>query len=222
MGVNDVSVKHSALGRVLASVAIIALVAALGVGATIAYFSGTQDRTATIATATIGVNSEGLPYTFPNMLPGETQSRNVNVKNESTAQGDLFVQMLGTPSPSGEANFCQPDPVLWIAIYNLDTSSYVYSGWICNLYPGHDGSTIPKLADDVGAGGWAHLRVDLTLSTEAGNEYQNKSNTDTVHFIAVQYNGPAPIANKQGFGSGAYAEGWPTDNYAPDDDTNYP
>jgi hypothetical protein len=86
---------------------------------------------------------------------------------------------------------------------------------------------IAKIGDNVVAGGWKHLRVDLTLAASAGNAYQGGTNTDFVHLIAVQYNGPAPVPNKQGFSSGAYAIGWPVDypDYAymdPDDDPNYP
>jgi hypothetical protein len=208
--------------RILGGIAAIAVVAVLTAGATVAYFSGTQDRGGnTIATATIGVNSNGFPLSFQNMLPGDWGFQDVEIVNQSTASADLFVQMLGDDPETG-FNFCIPNDYLDLRIEDLTLGGYWYWDSICKLYPGQATSVIVKVGDNVPPGGSKYLRIGLYLDIAAGNDYQGKSNTDTVHLIAVQYNGPAPIPNLQGFSGGAYAIGWPADGDFPDDDTNYP
>jgi hypothetical protein len=208
--------------KIVGGIAAIALVAVLTAGGTIAYFSGTQDRGGnTIATATIGVNSNGFPLSFQNMLPGDWQYLLVDLKNESSAPADLYMQMLGDMPETG-FNFCIPNDYLDLRISDLDLGGDSYWDSICKLYPGQATSVIVKVADNLAPGAWKHLQIGLYLDTMAGNDYQGQSNTDTVHLIAVQYNGPAPIPNLNGFESGAYAQGWPADAFGNDDDPNYP
>lgn len=200
----------------------IALVIALTAAVTWAYFSGTKDESATITTATISIDGTwNFPLQFLNMLPGETKSQEVAVANGGSREADFYVQMLST---SGGTNFCQPNDYLDLVIQEINGwgGGWVanwYSGSICPLYPGWSGSTIPKVGNDVPAGGVRYYRVSLTLDPAADNSYQGASNTDTVHLIAVQYNGPAPVPDKQG---GTTQDPWPADTTAPDDDPNYP
>ncbi len=208
--------------RILLAAFTIMVVSALVVGGTIAYFSGTADEIATISTATINIgDTSNFPLNFQNMLPGESQSQEVAVKNGGSRQADLYVQLLST---SGGTNFCTPSDVLNVKIQQIDgwgggVVNTWYNGSICNLFPGWSGSTIAKVANDVNPGDWAYFRVTLTLDATAGNAYQGASNTDTVHMIAVQYDGPSPVPDKQG---GAIQDAWPTDTTPPDDDPNYP
>lgn len=208
--------------RILLSALVIVLVVASVAGFTFAYFSGTADKGASVTTAKIAVgDTYNFPLSFQNMLPGESQSQEVAITNGSNRQADLYVQMLST---SGGTNFCTPQDVLDVKMDELTgwgggVVKTWYSGSICDLFPGWSGSTIAKIANDVDAGAVKYYRVTLTLDSTAGNDYQEASNTDTVHLIAVQYDGPAPVPDKQG---GTTQDAWPNDTTAPDDDPNYP
>lgn len=203
----------------LVVVALMATVAAFGVQGTLTWFSGTENRSATVTTATIDLDGiEGFPITVSNLLPSETQTVTVKAKNVGSAAADFYVQMI---SDGVGKDFCNPPPpVLDIRIRNITDATTPY-GWasICNLFPGWSGSTIAKIADDVAPGAVKRFDIDVHLSTAAGNDYQGASNTDTVRLIAVQYNGPAPIPDKDG---GLLQDPWPADTTAPDDDPNYP
>lgn len=203
--------------RLLASLVAILAVAVGTVGGTLAYFTGTLDKTTTVSTATIKVgNVAGFPLQFTNLLPGETQAQDVTVQNGGSGKADFYVQLLST---SGGTDFCNPTPVLNVRIEDRDAGGNWYNGSICNLFPGWSGSTIAKIADDVDPSATKNYRVHLTLAPTAGNAYQGASNTDTIHIIAVQYNGPAPIPDKQG---GTTQDAWPNDTAGADDDPNYP
>ncbi len=89
---------------------------------------------------------------------------------------------------------------------------------IAKLYTGQGSSVIPKIADDVAAGAWVNLTVQVTLPATADNMFAGKTNTDVVHLVAVQYDGPSPTPKTSGFGAGAYAESWPG---SPNWDPNY-
>lgn len=208
--------------RIFAAALVIIVVSALVTGGTLAYFSSTRDENVTVSTATIAVGETwNFPLIFSNLLPGETLSQDVSIKNTGNRDVDIYFQLLGDDG-AGEINFCIPDKVLNVSVYDLDAGVWRYSGSVCDLYPGQASSVMPKLADNLPPGAWKNLRVYVTLSASAGNAYQNGTNKDLVHIVGVQFNGPAPIPNKQGFESGAYKDGWPLDNYTPDDDPNYP
>lgn len=206
--------KHQ---KLLLSVIALVAIATLTVAGTLAWFYGTQDQSATITTATIAIGGTwNFPLNFSNMLPGEQLYQDVSVRNGSNRHADFYVQLLSSP---GGANFCSPTPLLDVIVADLDTGQWWYNGSICNLYPGWSGSTIVKVGEDVGPGVWKNYRVYLTLSGSTPNTHQDASNTSTVHLIAVQYNGPAPIPDDDG---GTDQAAWPDDPYGDDDDPNYP
>ncbi|MFN2237395.1 MAG: hypothetical protein ACK2U1_24450 [Anaerolineales bacterium] len=197
----------------------IMLVVAFTAVATFAYFGNTREEEATISTAKIEIGqTSNFPLEFTNMLPGEVKSQNVAIYNSSTTAADLFFQMLAKPA-EGEANFCLdlsedppvPDEVLDIRIKNRDTGNWIFN-WksICPLYPGQPNSIIQKLGDDLPPNTWLKLTVEVRLTGDAGNDLQNSTNTDIVHLIAVQYNGPAPKPVKTGFPT--VIEPWPKDD----------
>jgi predicted ribosomally synthesized peptide with SipW-like signal peptide len=202
------------------NVLLILVVIALTATATWAYFSNTKDKTATISAATIVIDgTAGFPLAFENMLPGETLPKDITIKNGGTREADFFVQMIGNEEGY---NFCYPTPVLNIKIYDLNTGAVWYDNTICDLYPGHGTSKIVKIGDNIAVGGQKDLRISLTLAATAGNEFQGKSNTDTVHLIAVQYDGPSPIPDNDGWGvSPIVMDPWPMDSTGDDDDPNY-
>jgi hypothetical protein len=204
-------------------VAVMATVAAFGARGTLTWFSGTEDQSGRVHTATIDLDAvAGFPLEFTYLLPSETQTKDLQVKNVGNREADFYVQLV---SDGLGTDFCNPPAGLDMRITELDTGIVRY-GWgsICNLYPGHGASTIPLLADNVGAGGTRTFRVELHLSGTAGNAYQGADNYDTVHLIAVQYNGLAPIPDNDG---GFTQCAWPLDGPASpcptdDDDPNYP
>ena len=189
--------KHGPLAKILGSVAVIALVATISVGATIAYFSGTRIRPARSPrrrSASIPTVSRSPSRTCCRVRRSHRRSGS---RTPAPRRATCSSRCSATTRETG-TNFCSRPAVLNIGIYDLDLSGYWYNGTNCDLYPGQGSSVIVKIGDDVAAGGWAHLQIELTLASSAGNAYQGGSNTDFVHLIAVQYNGPAPIANKQG------------------------
>ncbi len=204
--------------KVLGSFAVIAVIVTLTVGATVAYFSGTENQTATISTATIDLDAtSGFPLSFTDMLPGETQSLDVTVKNVGDRAADFYVQML---SDGAGVDFCNPNDVLDVRVDNLSDGWTGYNASICNLFPGWSGSTIAKIADNVAAGVTKTFRISVALDPTAGNVYQNASNADVVHLIAVQFDGSAPVPDNDG-GATVPQAAWPNDPFADDDDPNY-
>lgn len=208
---------------IFVSTLVIVLVIVLTAAATWAYFTGSKTEKATITTANIDLDETwNFPLEFKDMLPGEQLSREFAVRNTGTRDADFYFQMIG--EISGEMNFCfdthgNPKEVLDIAIYDRDTGVWYYNDSICPLYPGRTNSTIVKIGENVAPGAWKNLTAYITLDPLAGNEYQNGSNTDTVHLIAIQYNGPSPVPDKDGFPEMKY---WPDDEVDSDADTNYP
>jgi predicted ribosomally synthesized peptide with SipW-like signal peptide len=183
---------------IFVNVLIIVLVASLSVAATFAYFSGTdQSKYAEVTTAKVAVGGvDGFPLTFSNLLPGDTQAKWIGIQNGGNVKEDFYVQMKY--DTLDHMNFCYDgafSPKLWLTIKD-EGANVVYDNWICYLYSYNaygEGMLIPKLADDVPAGGTRWFELSLTLSPTAGNEYQNGYNYDYLNLIGVQYNGPAPI-----------------------------
>jgi predicted ribosomally synthesized peptide with SipW-like signal peptide len=183
------------------NVLIIVLVASLSIAATFAYFSGTdQSKYAEVTTAKVAVGgTAGFPLEFLKLLPGDTQTKIIRIENKGDVLEDFYVQMIA--DSLGHTNFCYNDtysvykPMIWLTI--KDSGDNVkYSDWICKLYSANltnEGMAIAKLADDVPGGESRDFRLDLTLSTAAGNAYQSGFNIDYVNIIGVQYNGPAPV-----------------------------
>ena len=199
-------------------VAVMATVAAFGARGTLTWFSGTENQSAIVTTATIDLDQfGGFPITVSGLMPSEVQTKTVWVKNVGSGTADFYVQMISSP---GGKNFCVPDDVLGIRITNV-TDGWTAYGWasICNLFPGWSGSTIVKIADNVAPEAVKQFDIDVHLSTAAGEYYEGVSRTDTVRLIAVQSNGPAPVPDKQG---GLAQDQWPADAHGDDDDPNYP
>jgi hypothetical protein len=154
------------------------------------------------------------------MLPGESKSHEVAVKNGGSREADFYVQLL---SDGVGLDLCNPNEYLNLKIDEINgwgggVVNTWYNASVCPLYPGFISSIIPQIADDVGVGEIKYFRATVTLNPAVGNSYQGLSNTDTIHLIAVQYNGPAPVPNKQN----GVQDAWPADTESPDDDPNYP
>jgi predicted ribosomally synthesized peptide with SipW-like signal peptide len=211
---------------IIAGLLLAGAVAAFGVTGTLTYFNDTASENLTVDTATVAIGSTyNFPLSFQKLVPGQWKSQDVAVQNGSDVPADLYVQLL---SSGGAPDFCSPTPVLEAAIDDLDTSTRIWgTADPCTLFPGWSGSTIARVGDDVGAGAWKNYRVWVRLIAAAGNAYQGQSRTDTVHLIAVQDDGLAPIPDDDG-GTNIPQCDWPNDGVgAPaycdgDDDPNYP
>jgi predicted ribosomally synthesized peptide with SipW-like signal peptide len=194
------------------NVLIIVLVASLSIAATFAYFSGVdQSKYADVSTAKVGVNGTyGFNLSFSNLLPGDTQTQRIGIKNVGTAKEDFYVQMLY--DNEAHMNFCYDNgwkPMVWVTIKD-EWGNVKYDNWICFLYSYNaygEGMQIPKLAEDVDPETTRYFDILMTLSPTAGNAYQNGFNRDFINLIGVQWNGPAPQPVTQKF--------WP------DGDPNY-
>jgi len=213
---------------VLLSALVILAVVALTATVTWAYFSSNTTETATLTTALIGIGETGgFPINFDKVLPGESKVLEFSAKNIGNREADFYAQMVGwTGDESNPAylNFCLGSlgfNAVRVTVQELDTAggtpmvTWINNEQICNLYPGHSASVIRQIANDVGVGVRKYYRITLTLNAFAGNEYMNKFNTDYVNLIAVQYNGPNPMPDKD-----SYYSAWPTDT-GTDDDPNY-
>jgi hypothetical protein len=176
------------------------ILAVIAITATVtwAYFYATQDKEAKISTASINLSATaGFPMTFCDMLPGESKSQEVRIKNTGSREADFYVQMIELKD-GVDTNFCIPNRVLNLMVQELDgPGGSVVNTWynktICRLYPHETDSLIAKIADDVPKNATVYYKVTLTLAPNADNSLQNGYNKDTVHLIAVQYDGPAPI-----------------------------
>lgn len=213
---------------VLLSVLVILAVVALTATVTWAYFSSNVTETATLTTALIGIGETGgFPIHFDKVLPGESKVLEFSAKNIGNREADFYTQMVGwtgDESNPGYLNFCLGslgDDAVRVTVQELDAAggtpvaTWINNEKICNLYPGHTASVIRKIADNVAVGARKYYRITLTLNAFAGNEYMNKFNTDYVNLIAVQYNGPSPLPDKD-----SYYSAWPVDT-GTDDDPNY-
>lgn len=180
---------------ILAASSVLALLA-LTYAATSAYFSNAVNGSTTVTTANISIGGfTGFPLNFTNLLPGDTQSQQTQVKNNGSAKVDLYVQLIGDGVGT---NFCATAGTLNLKVDWVGHAT-VYNNDICKLYPGWSGSTIVKVADDIGVGNTETFMNYLTLAPSAGNSYMNASNTgDLIRMIAVQYNGPAPVPDPGG------------------------
>lgn len=203
--------KHQKL--LLGVVALVAI-AALTVAGTLAYFTGTKDESGTLTTAIIEVGSTyNFPINFTNMLPGESQTRTIGVTNGSNRHADFYVQLQ---TASGTTlNFCTPNAGVQLTITGDGTW---YNDNICKLYPGWSGSLIVKFADNVAPGATVWRDVTITLPGDLPGDdsaYEGGTVNNTVHLIAIQFNGPQPIADLDA------GQLFPADGGA-DDDPNYP
>jgi hypothetical protein len=216
---------------------VIVLVLAFTAVATFAYFYGNDTQTTTITTASITFgNNLGFPLNFTGLLPGEAAVKEFSLKNAGTREADFYFQLYGDvynpEEPSDELNFCNKslgEDALHIWVQELEekggdvVKTWVSGLQVCDLYPGKPDSVISKIGNDIGVGSRVYYRVTVKLNPLAGNEYNGGTNTDYINLIAVQYNGTAPVPDKQGF---PYPYGpwdvWPLDTHGVDDDQKYP
>jgi len=172
--------------KIAMSLSMIAFVSMLAVGATGAYFSDTKAvQGNTFATGTVKIGDvSNMPVNVTNLIPGVPQTTMVGFKYTGSTNADVYVGNTGNPSTPA---FYLAD-VLKVKIMNHSDNSIVYYNGLANGLV----SNWKAIASDIGAG-WQYYDVTFTLNSSVGNEYQEKTNTNTVFlFHAVQTGGGAP------------------------------
>lgn len=172
--------------RIALSLMTIATVALLSVSATSAYFSDTKAVAGnTFATGTVKLGSVyNMPVKVTNLIPGIAQTTTVGFQYAGSTKADVY---LGNRGNAATPAYRLAD-VLYVKIVDhANSSNVLYEGWANGL-----ASAWRKVATNISAG-WQYYDVTFTLSSSAGNDYQNKVNKNTEFlFYAVQTGGSIP------------------------------
>jgi len=169
--------------RILKSLVMIGVVAALVIGATSAYFSDTERISGnTFATGILDIDgTSNFPLNFTNLAPGGTYTQDVAVHLGGTLPADIY---FGLKHESG----ADLSAVLSAAIYDVDNSTWV-TGWNPVLY--YFGNWT-KAATNVSPGQWRTYRVYVRMDPGADNTYQNLTNHTQVILYGTQVGAPYP------------------------------
>jgi spore coat-associated protein N len=210
--------------KILISLAIIAVVGAIGFGATRAYFSDTETSTGntfTAGTIDLAVDSENPwqssgQYVFGNLEPGDDEDINVTLRNAGsndvviwkkvkvTAETDIVQSEPECDAESGSwsgtacsGQTAKKDDISSQMVYSMKIggSDNILKSWGVRVSDVNDlWIPIGKLA----AG--ASLTVDQNyyFDTAAGNEYQGDQMSIDITFYADQVNAPGPVHTTRG------------------------
>ena len=176
--------------RIIASLAMIALVIAGVTSATVAYFSDTAVKgDNTFAMGTVDLDAawtSGFPFSFVNLTPGaESVSGVLGVGYGGSIPADLY---FGIKAVSGSDLKNVLD--YYIEEVNAD-GSHIRNvfGWRGAIDAFANWN---KVADSVNEGNWKYYRVHIYVHSGAENAYQGLSAMNDVILYAVQAGSPAP------------------------------
>ncbi len=153
--------------KILLSIMIIAVVAAVAIGGTVAYFSETSnDLTASVATADVKMQAYGPGYVTElfaktGVVPGDTWTQDVYVKN--TGNADLYITPVWAPDVKSGDYLLLDKAILPLTPVLISGASAVANG-------------IYKLA--VGA----EARFQITLEFEETQVPQNDLQGKVLHY----------------------------------------
>lgn len=164
----------------------ITVVAAVGIGATRAYFFASKpisENTFATGTVTLG-DSVGLPISVTNLAPGVTTGvYGIGIPYTGTLQADLYIGVGGTSTP-GQAAYIADHLVAKIVDQD---SNIVFWDYVSNL-----STNWRKIATNIG-NGTRYYYITFKMDINTPNEHQGVSNTDTIiKLYAVQTGQPAP------------------------------
>jgi hypothetical protein len=181
--------------KILLSIATIALVSAVSVRATGAFFTGTKGSTNnkfTTGTLEINVLDQNLDSQFvnktlaTNWLPGQEVLINFDVKNTGTVPLQLRGYASGT---WGNSTLDSLDKVKVVKVERYD------GGWqelasnplgITGYFYNAAGGMPVGPYYDVAPGARAQFQLTVKLSDDAGNEFQTGTFTSSIHVEARQ------------------------------------
>ena len=188
--------------KVLLSLGIIALVAGVVAGGTIAYFSDTavvEDNVFAMGTVELGETWDTPPFELENLAPGEEYETDLAIQYDGTLPADLYV---GAQEQSGwddlgailEYRIAELNedwkPVRWAAGGSDE--------WIHFGYSDHLMSSWTKVAEELEEGDWGRVRLHIRVRTEPlddtvdMNDFQGAEEKVSIILHAVQPDGEAP------------------------------
>ena len=180
--------------KIIFSLAIIAAVGAIAIGATRAYFSDTETSTGNTFTAgTLSINlynqntTAALQFSLTNWAPGDETLVNFDVLNA----GSLPINIRGFAAGVWNTNPVNSDKVKVTKVERWDNGwvtlaadSGGITGW---LYYSPNGQNANLYTID--AGQKAQLQLTVVFDSTAGNEYQGKIFNASITTEAKQVNG---------------------------------
>lgn len=188
--------------KILLSIAVVALVSAVSVKATGAFFTDSKDsinNKFTAGTLTIDVLDQNLDSQFvnedlkANWQPGEEVLVNFDVKNTGSVPLQLRGYALGTWN-DGNLDSLNKVKVVKVERYNggwteLASNTLGITGYFYNALNGLPAGPYY----DVAPGARAQFQLTVKLDETAGNEFQGKTFTTTIHAEARQATTPTTV-----------------------------
>lgn len=161
------------MNKIIKSLSVIAFVAAIAIGGTMAYFSDTEKSTGNTFTAgTLDLktnDADGTTGTFNvlNMIPGDSETTGtVKLKNMGTVNADhvRITSVVNTPSDNG---INEPE----CKAYNGEWKSGFNHGWCC-VIPSYDSVTCANVG-----GTWGNTGSAEQCYAEDANGFKDGWNT---------------------------------------------
>ena len=170
--------------RMILSIAMILVAVSAVAGGAVAYFSDIKIIEGnTFATGEVSLGEvTGMPMTVTGLVPGESRTLAASFTYDGSVNADVYLGVSGT----GDTDYLAD--VLEIVIENNAQTVNYYNGLVSGL-----SSAWTRIAENISGGTTRYYKVTITLDSSVGNEYQGKTNTDTVIMLyAVQAGGSAP------------------------------
>lgn len=184
--------------KIVFSLAFIALVLAVTVGATRAFFSDTEISSGnTFSAGTLAISlttpNGALPYSFTNMAPGQVQTVLYNVNNTGSLPVHLRALTSGT-----WGDLALSDTLMKVTSIEIDegagagfstliTNQNGITGPVCYSNDGTCAGTLRTLA----SGATLKFRLTNSFDSSAGNAYQGRTYTASTTIDAKQTENPS-------------------------------
>lgn len=198
----------------------IAAVAALAIGGTVAYFYDTETSTGnTISTGTIDINVNGgtwkeqAPYALNDMKPGYTDYINFKINNVGSNPANVWKKLSDFKTARNERNTDTVANLEDAIVYDLSVKVYAQGGesplWFQTIYTDADGKTLSEIyGGETGDGvllgmipakGYMEVEQSYTMeSTNDDNKYQGETMTFDMRLFAEQLTNTVTMVHKTG------------------------
>lgn len=202
------------------SLVMIAAVATLAIGGTVAYFSDIETSTGnTFSTGTIDIDVNGgtwedsAPYAITDMKPGYTDYTNFTINNDGSNPANVWKKLSNfvttkNEEVDGEAVNLEDQIVydLSVKVYTKDNLTTPY--WFQTIYSDADGKTLDDiytgitgngvLLGMIPAGGKMEVTQSYHMKAEAGNDYQGETMSFDISLYAEQLINTVTMVHKKG------------------------